>query len=251
LKLLDQLKVPPVVGQNREAVAQRGSANQEIEVSNHLAQGSWPATLAAKNPRGILVYAHQLDTKKKILKCFLAFLWVTGIEDSLEEFGERDCQQPDTLWAEILNASDDFGVAVEVMNYPVSVDEITHRSDTGRRARRNDAIRIDVRDQGVSIDNALPRPCGSAHSVDVLRRNRLRNTDYNHVSVAERDPVNQIKAAASHPSADRGPFDRGSFWPRHAAIVSCVPRTGNTTWLDGSVLIRNSLQVARVPRHAR
>ena len=70
---------------------------------------------------------------------------VTGIENALVEFGERNYRQSDVR-AEILNAGNDFAVTVEVMDHPIGIDQIAHQSDTGRWAGGDKPIRIYVRD---------------------------------------------------------------------------------------------------------
>ena len=53
------------------------------------------------------------------------------MENALVKFRERAERQSQTMGAEFLNPSDDLRVAVQIMNHPVGVDEISYRSDIG------------------------------------------------------------------------------------------------------------------------
>jgi hypothetical protein len=88
MKFLDEFEMAPIVGQNREAVVQRRSTNQKVEVANRLTSGSQPASLATKHSRGFLIWANQLNAAEKILERFLALPWIAGIENALAELGK-------------------------------------------------------------------------------------------------------------------------------------------------------------------
>jgi hypothetical protein len=82
--------MPPIVGQDGDAMMQCGGPNQKVEVANCFALGSEPAAFATKHSRDRVVDTHQLDAAEKSLKSFLAALRVAGIEHALIQLGERD-----------------------------------------------------------------------------------------------------------------------------------------------------------------
>jgi hypothetical protein len=69
LKSFDQLEMPPIVGQDGEAMMQCGGPNQKVEVANCFALGSEPAAFATKYSRDRVVDTHQFDAAEKSLKC--------------------------------------------------------------------------------------------------------------------------------------------------------------------------------------
>jgi hypothetical protein len=103
------------------------------------------------------------------------------------------------------------------MNYPIGVDEIAHRSNKWRTACRNEAIRVDIRNEALCVNHAPPRPGGSAQGVKVSRLGRLRNANEHLGSVAEGNWVEQIEAAASHASANGNALASDLFGLCHAA----------------------------------
>ena len=70
-KFLNQFKMRRLLLKNREIMAQRGGANQKIEVTDHCALTSQPAALATEDPGGFLILAEYLDTAKKRFMCSL------------------------------------------------------------------------------------------------------------------------------------------------------------------------------------
>ncbi len=59
----------------------------------------------------------------------LAFERIAGVVDAFLELREGDHRDGDAERAELLDASDNIRPAVQIMDHPVSVDEVAHRSD--------------------------------------------------------------------------------------------------------------------------
>jgi hypothetical protein len=55
LKSFDQLEMPPIVGQDEDAMMQCGGPNQKVEVANCFALGSEPAAFTTKHSRDRVV----------------------------------------------------------------------------------------------------------------------------------------------------------------------------------------------------
>jgi hypothetical protein len=126
-------------------------------------------------------------------------------------------------------------VAVEIMNHPIGVKEISHRSDAGQWAGGDEAIGVDIRYQKVSVDYVLPGSRGSAQGIEVSRWNGFGDTDKHLVALAKkRDPVEQLKASATHARAHGISLDRGFFRPGHELMVSCSPPAGNRSQIAGA-----------------
>lgn len=105
--------------------------NKKVEVTDGLALGSLAAALATEDSRGVIVHSEEFDPLKERLKCLLALTRVARIENTLIKLGERDERESQTLRTELLNTTDDLGVAVEKRVHPIGVDEISHRSAIG------------------------------------------------------------------------------------------------------------------------
>jgi hypothetical protein len=125
LKIVDQLKMPTIIRQYGEFVAQSGRADPQVEIANSLALRSQPTALATKDPGGFVIDAEQFDAAEERLKCLFALHWVAGIENPFIELGERYEREGKALRTEILDASNDLWVTVEVMNHPIGVDQIS------------------------------------------------------------------------------------------------------------------------------
>ena len=88
------------------------------------------------------------------------------------------------------------------MNHPIGVKEISHRSDAGQWTCGNEAIGVDIRYQKVSVDYVLPGSRGSVQGLEASRWNGFRDADKHLVALTKkRDPVEQLKASATHARA--------------------------------------------------
>lgn len=63
----------------------------------------------------------------------LAFARIAGVVDAFVEFREGDYRHGDAQCAELLDAGDNIRPAVQIMDHPVSIDEVAHRSDSDAR----------------------------------------------------------------------------------------------------------------------
>jgi hypothetical protein len=120
------------------------------------------------------------------------------------------------------------------MNHPIGVKEISHRSDAGQWTGGDEAIGVDIRYQKVSVDYVLPGSSGSAEGLEVSRWNGFGDADKHLVTLAKRDPVEQIKASVTHAGAHGISLDRGFFRLGHELMVPCGPPAGNRSQIAGA-----------------
>jgi nucleoid-associated protein YgaU len=100
LQALDRLKVPAVVAQNGEVVAEAGGCNQEIEISYHPAFLAQSPSFSAEDLACFLIHGYQLDLKKKILQGFLIACRIGGVEHPFVKLGQRDDADAKTVTVE-------------------------------------------------------------------------------------------------------------------------------------------------------
>jgi hypothetical protein len=125
----------------------------------------------------------------------------------------------------MLNALNDSWITVKVMNYPIGIDEISHRSDSGRGARGDEAIGVKVRYQRVSVNQLFPSSCGRPKGLDVSGRKRFGDAYEHLIALTKWDPVEQIKASAMHARAYGIFLDSGFFGPSHVPDGIAVSRS--------------------------
>jgi len=172
-----------------------------------LSLGSESATLPAKNTCGFVIDSEHFGAAHKIPQRFFALFRLARIENPLVQFGERDHGQTNPLPFQFLNAFDNSGMTVEIMYHPISIDQVEHRLDTRGRARRYQTIGVDVRQELIGINYALPGSCRPAQGITIgSRRFGLVYTNEHFLAFTQRDSVQYFEAVAPHASPDNGLF---------------------------------------------
>ena len=74
------------------------------------------------------------DTTQKVVEVLLITCGVARIIHSLVEFSEGDNRESQALGLELVQAWDDRGVSMEIVDHPIGIDEVlqAHSLGTGR-----------------------------------------------------------------------------------------------------------------------
>jgi len=115
-------------------MAKRRGSNKQIEVSQDFAGSPQSSTVLAEDFTSLCIDTQRGDTQEKIVECLRIPRWVGGIVHTLIQFREGDDGHGAPLIAQGLQPAYDGAMAVQVMDYPIRVDEIAegHRAGMGR-----------------------------------------------------------------------------------------------------------------------
>ena len=108
--------MPPIVAEQREVVANRGCANQNVHVADEISHGSQAASLTGEYLADVLVEMSDFKTCEEVPQGLSFGLRVSRVERTLIEFGNRHDAQSDALRRKLVDESNNASALVHVVD---------------------------------------------------------------------------------------------------------------------------------------
>lgn len=118
------LEMPAVVAEQREIVAQRGCANEDVHVAYEISHGSQAASLTGEYLANVLVQVDYFNVREKVSQGQHLGLRISRIECSLIKFGNGHDAQSQAVRAEFLYTPDYSLSLMHIVDAPIAVNQI-------------------------------------------------------------------------------------------------------------------------------
>jgi hypothetical protein len=135
LQACDVFEMPTIVGEESQIVPERGSRDQEIQITDELALLPQGAANLPKLLTDFIVNGDDGDISDKVAEQPFASLPIAGEQHAFPQFRDSDNAYCESLRFEFLKPSGGRAEAVQVVDHPVGVNQergAGHRRGSGR-----------------------------------------------------------------------------------------------------------------------
>lgn len=132
----DTLRISDVAGDQDSIVMDRGGCDQDIRVADRLPGCAQSATNDSEPPSDLRVDAKHADAAQEALEACLMPGRIMTVMDTPLDFANGDDAQRHPVGQELIEQGNRRRAPLEVIRYPIGVDDVRHRSTGGLTDRR-------------------------------------------------------------------------------------------------------------------
>jgi hypothetical protein len=128
----DAIEVAAVIGEQREAVSERGRGNHQVEVTDYLSCRAETTAFSTEDFRRRLVDKQKIRAHQEVPQSVLGHSAVATVIDTFVQLSQRYHREGQSLLLYLVKAAPNLLVPVQPVNHPVSVNQLARAHRCGR-----------------------------------------------------------------------------------------------------------------------